>query len=419
MKKKHMVTKKHTQHIRIAIVFVIAFAVIAVFGFSVSRSSTRQPNVGTSRASSTEPADINNDNKVDVLDLSILLGKWRTSDSLSDLNKDGTVSVFDLSILLARWGVVAGAAKPSASNTGVPAGQTLTAPVTNTTTGITVASNGNVTISKSGVFSNLQISGRLHIKAANVTVKNSRILGTPNPYDLPDNPTSAAECSTIPNSGNTAAVLAIYNYANFILEDSEVNISRANILNDGIRGSNMTIRRVEISNGIDGIGIYKASGGDAATIVESSYIRDLYIATYSPDQSCGKSHNDGIQIHFGSNIQVKNSTILAKNSAGAKANAAIMVNENGYPTSGVTIDGNWLDYGGCSLNIARKSTNGGIANLTVQNNKFGKNQSVITGGQPCGMLIDKLTYALAGNVFKANTWEDGSTPNPAYNINNY
>lgn len=48
-------------------------------------------------------SDLNNDGKVNVFDLSILLSKWGTADSVADINKDSTVNVFDLSILLSKW----------------------------------------------------------------------------------------------------------------------------------------------------------------------------------------------------------------------------------------------------------------------------------------------------------------------------
>lgn len=47
--------------------------------------------------------DVNNDAKIDVFDLSLLLSKWNTGDSIADLNSDGTVNIFDLSILLSNW----------------------------------------------------------------------------------------------------------------------------------------------------------------------------------------------------------------------------------------------------------------------------------------------------------------------------
>jgi hypothetical protein len=52
----------------------------------------------------TKIGDINKDGKIDIFDLSILLGRWGGSDQSADLNNDGTVNVFDLSILLSKWG---------------------------------------------------------------------------------------------------------------------------------------------------------------------------------------------------------------------------------------------------------------------------------------------------------------------------
>jgi hypothetical protein len=48
--------------------------------------------------------DLNDDNKVDIFDLSILLTRWGSNDTTADLNHNGTVDIFDLSILLSHWG---------------------------------------------------------------------------------------------------------------------------------------------------------------------------------------------------------------------------------------------------------------------------------------------------------------------------
>jgi hypothetical protein len=48
--------------------------------------------------------DLNNDNLVGILDLSILLGKWGTADAVADINDDNSVGILDLSLLLAQWG---------------------------------------------------------------------------------------------------------------------------------------------------------------------------------------------------------------------------------------------------------------------------------------------------------------------------
>ena len=49
--------------------------------------------------------DLNCDNQVGIIDLSILLSNWNTTNSVADVNKDGQVNIFDLSIMLSRWGL--------------------------------------------------------------------------------------------------------------------------------------------------------------------------------------------------------------------------------------------------------------------------------------------------------------------------
>lgn len=67
-------------------------------------------NVGThthavnTQNNNQKPGDINGDQAVDILDLSILLSNWGSTNIACDLNKNGTVDVFDLSILLSNYG---------------------------------------------------------------------------------------------------------------------------------------------------------------------------------------------------------------------------------------------------------------------------------------------------------------------------
>lgn len=69
------------------------------FGYSESAPIT----VTVNNSTSPKIGDINNDSKVDVFDLSILLSNYNTTLQSSDLNKDGVVNVFDLSMLLSNW----------------------------------------------------------------------------------------------------------------------------------------------------------------------------------------------------------------------------------------------------------------------------------------------------------------------------
>jgi len=56
----------------------------------------------TLNANSTTTADLNNDGKVNIFDLSILQSDWGTTNT-ADLNHDGTINVYDLSISLSHW----------------------------------------------------------------------------------------------------------------------------------------------------------------------------------------------------------------------------------------------------------------------------------------------------------------------------
>jgi mannan endo-1,4-beta-mannosidase len=72
--------------------FIVFFA--AISGYLVIRSF----------AITSPTGDLNNDGKVDIVDLSILLSNYGTTNASADINNDGTVNVFDLSILLSKYG---------------------------------------------------------------------------------------------------------------------------------------------------------------------------------------------------------------------------------------------------------------------------------------------------------------------------
>jgi hypothetical protein len=53
-----------------------------------------------------QPSDLNSDGVVDVIDLSILVSRWGSSDVTADINSDGVVDALDLSVLVSNWGEV-------------------------------------------------------------------------------------------------------------------------------------------------------------------------------------------------------------------------------------------------------------------------------------------------------------------------
>lgn len=72
---------KNNKIILYSTVTVLTFSIFAVFGLSFVTKNQQDGGVGRSSASAQEPADVNNDNKVDILDLSLLLSKWNTTDA--------------------------------------------------------------------------------------------------------------------------------------------------------------------------------------------------------------------------------------------------------------------------------------------------------------------------------------------------
>ena len=76
------------------ITFIVAFSLI---GYLIFRSFALNPNL---------PGDLNNDNTVNITDMSILLSNYGTTNTTADINSDGTVNVLDLSILLSHYGQV-------------------------------------------------------------------------------------------------------------------------------------------------------------------------------------------------------------------------------------------------------------------------------------------------------------------------
>src|SRR4051812_23215422 len=52
------------------------------------------------------PGDLNNDQGVNLTDLSILISHYGTTDATADINGDGVVNIFDLSILLSNYGKI-------------------------------------------------------------------------------------------------------------------------------------------------------------------------------------------------------------------------------------------------------------------------------------------------------------------------
>ncbi len=93
--------------------------------------------------------DLNNDNTVNVTDLSILLSYWNTNNPAADINADNTVNITDLSILLSYWGQSVSTYTVTQSIAG---GQTLSGNVSWTATPSDVANTTKVEFYIDGVL---------------------------------------------------------------------------------------------------------------------------------------------------------------------------------------------------------------------------------------------------------------------------
>jgi hypothetical protein len=76
----------------------------STYSATVSPTPIQSITPTPSASPSGKVGDLNNDNQVNIFDLSILLSDWGTANTTADINHDGTVNIFDLSILLSHWG---------------------------------------------------------------------------------------------------------------------------------------------------------------------------------------------------------------------------------------------------------------------------------------------------------------------------
>ncbi len=87
-----MALRKQSFSTKQLLIFISLFALIG--GAILVSSFAANPNL---------PGDINNDNTVNITDLSILLTNYGTTNTTADLNGDSTVNITDLSILLSNF----------------------------------------------------------------------------------------------------------------------------------------------------------------------------------------------------------------------------------------------------------------------------------------------------------------------------
>lgn len=204
---------------------------------------------------------------------------------------------------------------PDATNTGVPAGTTLT-------------NSGSLTVTTNGaLIQNLNISGQIIINADNVTIRNCRI--TSSDYYPIDH-----------NNGNTG----------LLVEDSEIIATTYNVT-AGMSFTDYTARRVSVTGSADG---FKA---DSNVLIEDCYVTALGIG---PD-----THNDGVQTTGGSNVTLRHNTFKL---GGQTVSSVVQVGNEWGTNSNWVIQNNLIDGGGWRINASNNPADN--PNFQVINNRF-------------------------------------------------
>ncbi len=188
-----------------------------------------------------------------------------------------------------------------------------------------------------------------------------------------------------------------------VVEDSTFIPRAPSNLLDGVRGSNVTLRRVEITGTVDGVTVYGTSSRTdpyaGNVTIEGSWIHDL--RHYNDSSHADGTHNDGVQVIGGRNIRITGSRI-----DGTIHNAGIMITNGRNNVSNVAIANNWAAGGACTINVSDKSASA-ITGLSLVGNTFTRGTTRISD---CAMIVTNATRAIATE--SSNTWHNGSTPAP-------
>jgi len=216
----------------------------------------------------------------------------------------------------------------------------------------------------------MQINGLVRIEAPGVVIKRTLITGRPL--------TSSMSLIYVAAGGSVT------------VEDSELYAKDPNPYIRGVIGANFTLTRVNIHDVTDQLMIT----GDNVKVQDSWLHKNLY---YLQDPNFGgkPTHDDNIQIAHGTNLVFQNNTFEGSH------NAAVMVAQSGGTVSGMTVAGNSIGGGACSINLAEVGL-GTIKGVTISGNVFQPTQTY----KNCAIVSDPTTIPLL--TLKSNAWANGA-----------
>jgi hypothetical protein len=246
---------------------------------------------------------------------------------------------------------------PDASNTGVPAGVTLTA-----YTGPSELPAGTVIDSK-------LVTTCLHTTQSGVIIRRSRI---------------QASCGWVVDAEVASGTW-------LLIEDSEINCAGGGGGNQGGLGEfGFTARRIEISGGCA-----NNVDGDRNFTIEDSYLHSL--------QPEGSNHGDSIQSCCAANVTIRHNTLLGRSGDlsgnGGNTTSAIILPISLPPTGPILVERNFLGGGAYTLYCAS------TANQSILNNTFAHRPG------PLGAAFGYHDNCQWPSVFSGNVTDTGLAVN--------
>jgi hypothetical protein len=284
-------------------------------------------------------------------------------------------------------------AKPTAATTGVPDGMTLKALTRSNIpyAADTMYSDGSVLVinTPNAVYDGYRFDTFVEVRAPGVKITRSMFRGF---------------------SGGTRPLLHVLpqtysaGQPSALVEDSTLIPATPNNSINGVMGSNVTLRRVEITGTVDGVFVYgttsRTDPNAGNVTVEASWIHDL--PHYKDGSHSDGSHNDGVQVIGGKNIKIIGSRI-----DGSIYNAGVMITAGRNNVSDITVSGSWLAGGGCTVNVYDGDISTAIQGIKLTNNVFTRGT---TRNPDCAMVVSSRTKAVT--TATGNTWHDNSSPAP-------
>lgn len=288
----------------------------------------------------------------------------------------------------APW--VIGATKPDATNTGVM-------PSVFTSTLV-----GDQTITVAGtVIDSTFITGRILVRAANVTITNTKVVS--NGYGG----TAGVNTALIDCNHVNAVNVTIDNC--LLYQDPTL----ANVSHNGLIGHDYTATRCFVYDVIDGFGVYNNNAGKQAgptnVVIAGNYVQKLAYFSPDPNHSDNRTHNDGVQIQGGTGTVIVgnnfNGIVSATAGTGGTGPATdpYVPNITGHVVtctpviaaiSGVDCHSNWL-YGGYGGIIVVSN------NSTYPSNAGNFNNNRLHGAQQTSTPI-QCDNNMTGTTFTGN-----------------